>query len=293
MRERIPFGALGFIVLLVCVAFTIVQAQNEVYLVPQDSNAQAGDKAEVEIWANATDFKSGVINLTYDPGCANVTDYVWNVTNFPLSDWSHGDGSEWITFMASELTLTGNYQIGTLTILCVNSETCGTRLHFDESSTLFDPQGIELIANWVDGTLTCTSIEDSFDTGSGTYPSIMGTHNGTITPAHDIIANKMYTYPCSGTGGHSESVTIYNASGPIAEARWGGYSADYHNVTFDTTFTLLANYTYNYTIRTGSYPQMHHNATLTTSDGVINCSEFVDANGNVYNDWIPAIRLFH
>jgi len=49
----------------------------------------------------------------------------------------------------------------------------------------------------------------SFDTGTGTYPSIFGTHNGTITPSHDVLADKMYTYPCSGTGGHSEYVRIW------------------------------------------------------------------------------------
>ena len=51
----------------------------------------------------------------------------------------------------------------------------------------------------------------------------------------------------------------------------------------------LAPYTYNYTIRTGSYPQIHHNRTLTVTDGEITCTKFIDANGRVYYDWIPAI----
>ncbi|MCK4624469.1 MAG: fibronectin type III domain-containing protein, partial [Phycisphaerae bacterium] len=46
----------------------------------------------------------------------------------------------------------------------------------------------------------------TFDTGGGTYPSIRGTHKGNFTPNCDITVNKMYTYPCSGTGGHSEYV---------------------------------------------------------------------------------------
>ncbi|MHC1611452.1 MAG: hypothetical protein ACXQTW_07675, partial [Candidatus Methanospirareceae archaeon] len=53
----------------------------------------------------------------------------------------------------------------------------------------------------------------------------------------------------------------------------------------------LAPYTYNYTIRTGSYPQIHHTSALPTANGWINCSEFVDANGKKYEEWIPAIRL--
>ncbi len=46
-----------------------------------------------------------------------------------------------------------------------------------------------------------------------------------------------------------------------------------------------------YSIRTGSYPQVMHNQTLTNVYGTMNCTEFVDANGKRYNDWIPAIRL--
>ena len=40
-----------------------------------------------------------------------------------------------------------------------------------------------------------------FDTGSpaNPYPSISGTHNGTITPNQTITVSKLYTYPCSGT----------------------------------------------------------------------------------------------
>ncbi|MDI6810170.1 MAG: CbiX/SirB N-terminal domain-containing protein [archaeon] len=132
-----------------------------------------------------------------------------------------------------------------------------------------------------------------FETGEGTYPSIFGVHEGTITPLHNVIADKMYTYPCVGTGGHSEHVRIYNESRTVAEAHWNGYTGDYHNISFDTTFILEAGKKYNYTIRTGSYPQIHHTDRLETSDGVIECTQFVDANGKRYNDWIPAIRLFY
>ena len=55
--------------------------------------------------------------------------------------------------------------------------------------------------------------------------------------------------------------------------------------------TLLANETYNYTICTGSYPQIHHTAALRTANGWINCTEFTDVNGKVCKDGIPAIRL--
>ncbi|MBL7117595.1 MAG: DUF3344 domain-containing protein [Candidatus Syntrophoarchaeum sp.] len=137
--------------------------------------------------------------------------------------------------------------------------------------------------------------EEFFDTRSpaNPYPSITGTHNGTIRPSHDVYVSKMYTYACTGTGGHTEYVRIWNESvEPIAEGHWTGYAgSSYHNITFDTTFTLFADHTYNYTIRTGSYPQIHHTPALHTDDGWINCTEFTDANGRRYDNWIPAIRL--
>jgi len=130
-----------------------------------------------------------------------------------------------------------------------------------------------------------------FDMDSGTYPSIMGNHTGTIKPNHDVIVNRMYTYPCAGTGGHSEYVKFENASWNIT-ANWKGYKGDWHNITFDEHFTLYAGFEYNYTICTGSYPRIHHNKTLTVPDGEITCTEFIDANGKRYDDWIPAIKLF-
>ncbi|MBN1763002.1 MAG: ABC transporter substrate-binding protein [Methanomicrobia archaeon] len=130
-----------------------------------------------------------------------------------------------------------------------------------------------------------------FDTGQGTYPSISGTHNGTITPSYDINVSKLYTYSCPGTGGHTEYVRIWNITGWNVTATWNGYTGDWCNLTFDEPFILSAGTTYNYTIITGSYPQIVHERTRETAHGWINCTEFVDANGKEHYDWIPAIRL--
>jgi parallel beta-helix repeat protein len=133
-----------------------------------------------------------------------------------------------------------------------------------------------------------------FDTGSSAdpYPSVSGIHNGTITPSCNISVNRLYTYPCPGTGGHTEYVKIWNSTGWNATATWNGYVGDWHNITFNASFVLYKGETYNYTIKTGSYPQINHNRTLQTANGWINCTEFVDANGKRYYDWIPAIRLW-
>jgi hypothetical protein len=59
----------------------------------------------------------------------------------------------------------------------------------------------------------------------------------------------------------------------------------------DNSFTLSANETYNYTIRTGSYPQIIHKSSWNATGGVITCTEFVDVNSKRHEGWIPAIRL--
>ena len=122
------------------------------------------------------------------------------------------------------------------------------------------------------------------------YPSIMGNHTGTIKSNHTVIATKLYTYPCAGTGGHTEYAKIWNKTWN-ATATWEGYVSDWHNITFDKTVVLMANKTYNYTIRTGSYPQIIHESPFNATGGTITCDKFTDANGGIYYDWIPAIRL--
>jgi hypothetical protein len=134
--------------------------------------------------------------------------------------------------------------------------------------------------------------ENIFDTGSpaNPYPSIMGNHTGTITPNQTITVQELYTCPCAGTGGHTEYARIWNSTLDV-NATWSGYKGDWHNISFNKTFTLVSGKTYKYVIRTGSYPQIHHTPALPTENGWINCTEFTDANGKKYYDWIPAIRL--
>ena len=122
------------------------------------------------------------------------------------------------------------------------------------------------------------------------YPSIFGVHNGTIKLNVTIQVSKIYTYSCIGTGGHTEYAKIYNDSWSIETLPWNGYKGDWHNLSFSKPFKLY-NTEYNYTITTGSYPQIHHNTSLLTTNGWINCTSFVDANGKKYNNWIPAIKL--
>jgi len=136
-----------------------------------------------------------------------------------------------------------------------------------------------------------------FDTGPGTYPSCPGTHKGEIKPAHDLKVTKLYTYPCTGTGGHTESVEIREGTKLIAHGTWNGYQSDWHNISLHNVtstpyVSLLKDHNYNYVIRTGSYPQIiHTQQPFTNKYGKITRTQFTDANGMVYNDWLPAIRL--
>jgi hypothetical protein len=147
------------------------------------------------------------------------------------------------------------------------------------------------ISNSPSGTLLEKQL---FDTAASAnpYPSISGTHNGTIIPSRTLTITEIYTYPCPGTGGHTEYAAISYPYGTVlAEARWNGYTGDWHNLSFNNSFTLYANETYNYTIVTGSYPQIIHAPSWNATGGVITCTKFTDANGNTHENWIPAIRL--
>ncbi len=138
-------------------------------------------------------------------------------------------------------------------------------------------------------------IPTSFITAPGGYPSIPGVHTGTITPSVTISGiSRLYTYPCPGTGGHTEEITLWNSSWCIT-AKWTGYGGnDWHVVEFPYPFSLIAGHTYHYYIRTGSYPRIIHRHTFTNRYGTINCTSFRDADGNLYarSDWIPAIKLY-
>ena len=292
-------GIMARSLLAVLTAVVVVTAapDGEVFFVPQDSTAPFCSEEEVELWANASDFYGGQIKVLYDPTCADVTNWERNTTTFPLGGWDTlTDGAEWITFsaMSPTLSLIGKYRVGTLTIHCVreSKEGCKSPIDFADPSTLFDDGGRQVPASFIDGTFECRRTPVILDTGPGDYPSISGTHNGTITPDQTISVSKLYTYPCAGTGGHTEYIRLWNRSGLSVTAKWRGYAEDWHNVSFDTSFELTQGALYNYTIRTGSYPQIIHEHAYNATGGTITCTKFTDANGKIYSNRIPAIRLF-
>jgi len=170
------------------------------------------------------------------------------------------------------------------------------------SYPLADDYTVNLTVTDNEGAINSTSktiivypLTATLDTGcpENPYPSILGTHTGTIKPNQPIFVYKLYTYPCAGTGGHTGYVRIWNDTWDGKEAYWEGYLEDWRNITFDEPFTLFAEKTYYYEISTGSYPQIIHKPEHTTLEGsFINCTSFIDAHGNEHNDWILAFKLF-
>jgi len=82
-------------------------------------------------------------------------------------------------------------------------------------------------------------------------------------------------------------VKIWKGTETIVEESWNGYTGDWPYITFSSPVTLVGGETYNYTIRTGSYPQIIHEREWNATGGVITCTEFVDVNWSepllVYN----------
>jgi uncharacterized delta-60 repeat protein len=209
-----------------------------------------------------------VVNQAVTFDASNSTDSDGTITSY---EWDFGDGTN-----------------GTGEIITYSYSSAGD---FVVNLTVTDDDGV---TNSTSKLITVSELERFiFDTGApaSPYPSIMGNHTGTIKSNHTVIATKLYTYSCIGTGGHTEYAKIWNATWN-ATAAWDGYAGDWHNITFDKTVVLLPNETYNYTIITGSYPQIHHTPALPTDNGWINCTKFTDANRMEYTNWVPAIRLW-
>lgn len=269
------------IVLSVCAVISATAAAVSVTRDLPDTPVSPEEEITVSLTQSGFLLNIGIVNETLPEGFTYVPDSLTGNAN--------------ATFDATTNNLTINFESETMVTYIIESGMAEQieNAVFSGTYKTFDG-GLNPITGGVEGDTTLTLATPTpmpvFDTGSGTYPSISGIHNGSIEPNQTITVSKIYTYSCPGTGGHSEYVRI-GGNRLDVNATWEGYGGDWHNITFDEPFMLKANLTYNYTIRTGSYPQIIHAKEFNATGGKITCEEFIDANGKRYVDWIPAIRL--
>lgn len=275
---------------------TIVQAADSIVSIGNISVAPNTTVTESVMIYNAKDIASAQFKLSYDPSVCQVID----VTNgdFEMSSANLEHKSEGYINVAAINSegLNGNVTIVNIKFVAVGNQGDKSYLNLSETELYdFNTSKVDHIVN--NGIFIITTL--NFDTGSpeNPYPSAFGVHTGTITPNKTLIISKLYTYPCPGTGGHTKFIELYENGILIANGTWNGYENDWHNITIHNVsgapyVMLLKGHEYSYTIHTGSYPQIHHTNALQTANGWINCTQFIDANGRTYNDWIPAIILF-
>ena len=298
VKRTIPIWVcIMFLIITVSAAIVTVTAATT-YVSIGSANATLDSHVTLPIMITNVSEKgvsAATINLTYNPEVVNVIVVENSSFDFIIPNIQNSSGYTLIiAFVLGVEGLTGDVKFADIEFKAVGEggDVSPLNLEVIELSKM----GVLIPHAVKNGSFTILGEElNPFDTGSpeNPYPSIWGIHNGTIKPNKTISISQLYTYPCPGTGGHTEYVTIWNNSNSSwnVTARWEGYRGDWHNITFEESFTLQAGVEYNYTIETGSYPQIHHTDRLEVDTGVITCEQFIDANGKIYKDRIPAIRL--
>ena len=243
-------------------------------------------------------IKNGSFSILSPPTPFFISGYVFYDNGTPCNDpfvnlTNLNTSKEWVAETSAssnyhQLVLANDIDINASEVLLFNF-TNPARSHSNTTSHTVTLEEINLGGLFNFNTSLNPNV---FDTGPGTYPSIFGVHTGNFTPKYDITVHQIYTYPCAGTGGHSERVILYDGENEIINVSWNGYQGDYHNLTVSLPVMLSEGKEYGYEIKTGSYPQIIHSPGYENNYGIITCTEFIDANGKRYCDWIPAIKLF-
>jgi hypothetical protein len=294
-------GLIGLLLLLLSLSFSspVTAEESEVTVNIEDIEIPPEGIVRAPITIrNVVALGGGAICISYDSTLVHVTDVTEGGGNaLAIGAWSSNNsinpGSAKIaTYSTQVLGQTGDVIFADVLYKAVGAEGNTSALNISVES-LFNIGYTDIPYNIANGSLSIAKTNvTGFDTGSGAYPSISGIHKGSFIPNRAITVSKLHTYPCDGTGGHAEYVEIGNSTWN-ATATWEGYTGDWHNISFNQSFVLQPGETYYYELRTNSYPQIIRSQTHTTLDGsFINCTSFEDVNGNVYDNWIPAIKLF-
>jgi hypothetical protein len=248
---------------------------------------------------NVTALGGGVINITFNSSVIHVTGVTEGGGNaLTIGAWnSNNSGNPGSARIAAYSTWlpgqSGDVTFASITFSAVGAVDSTSSLNLSVES-LFTIRYVEISNTARNGTIAIAETNvTGIDTGPGMYPSIGGIYQGTIIPNRQIKVSKLYTYPSPGTGGHAEYARLWDDSGLLnATASWSGYKNDWSVLFFDSPFIMETGHTYHYELGSSSYPLVIHSVTHTTLDGsFISCTAFTAPDGQLHEDWIPAIRL--
>jgi len=273
---------------------------------PPAQTVIAGDSFSLNVTVdNVTNLAADQATLHFEPQALQVVQITEGAflrsagttigAGMEIVNNSAGSLSFFYALTTQGIGVNGSGTLATIVFATNSSITNATALVTLADVILADADGAGIHVDEIaSGTVTISApAHPVFDTGRGSYPSISGIHNGTITPAITLNVSRLFSYSCPGTGGHTEYARLWlaNDSWSIETMPWPGYTGDWHYLYFPQPVTLQANETYHYTIRTASYPELIHLPEIETAEGTITCATFRDANGNTHSGWIPAIRL--
>ena len=235
---------------------------NDVYFDPATCGAAYSNTVDVELRVDAANFQSGQVELTYDTGCCEVTNFVRNTGDFAMGGWESTDGREWITFTNVVGPLTGDYLIGTLTVQCLNAGECTTGLVIaNDESELFNDQGGELATVWMNGAFTCSSqstyyadvdndgygdpndsvVADSAPTGYVSDNTDCDDTNAAVNPGATEIWNDGIDNDCDGYTDCDDSDCLVDADGDGYNAVPCGDDCDDTNAAVNPGATEVQN----------------------------------------------------
>ena len=237
---------------------------NDVYFDPATCGAAYSNTVDVELRVDAANFQSGQVELTYDTGCCEVTNFVRNTGDFALGGWDSTDGREWITFSNAVGPLTGDYLIGTLTVKCLNAGECTTGLVIaNDESELFNDQGGELAdVNWINGEFSCGSQQNTYygDADGDTYGDLENTTeaesapagyvedntdcddtDGAVNPGATEVCDDQIDNDCDGSTDCDDSDCIVDADGDGYDAEPCGNDCDDDNAAVNPGATEVKN----------------------------------------------------
>ena len=163
---------LGLLVLLAVLVMPTALA-SEYYLLPDNcSVANPSDCTTVSVWMNATQgISSGLFNITFDAGCAEVTSFTYNNTCFidPVTQ-AIAPGRLTVGFSNSPSGPTnspctpGHVHLGDFEICCnTTTPPCQTDLEFNTGTGMWDNWAAPVSFTVDDGKFTCGTPLDEFD----------------------------------------------------------------------------------------------------------------------------------